>query len=170
MRLLRVMLALLAAMGLVAAVTTSAGATTAPKTTTYAVTQCMTEFNVDFWQTGQMLHGQGTIVFDVYRWDQNLREFVYFGENSDTIWGLENQVTGVGPMHGDVVLFHSTIGDFTGTWSAGSPSEGISGVGQIVARSTDGTMKLQTPKSGALDPTQYPGNCGFVGEWVVTTK
>lgn len=169
MRPLRMVMSVLAATGLTVAMTAPAGATPEPRTTSYTVTQCMTEFNVDFWDTGSMLHGQGTLVFDTYRYDAE-DGWVYFGENSDTIWGLENQQTGVGPMHGDV-SFHSTIGDFTGTWSAGSPAESISGVGQIVARSADGTMLLRTPKGGLLDPAQYPPLCGAeVGTWVVTTK
>ncbi|WP_141822839.1 hypothetical protein [Humibacillus xanthopallidus] len=148
--------------------TAPAGADPTPTTTTYAVTQCQTEFNVDFWETGKMLHGQGTIVFDVYRYVQG-EGWVYFGKNTDTIWGLLNGVNGAGGMHGGLV-FNSTIGDFTGTWSAGSESQGISGVGQIVARSTDGSLKLQTPKNGLLDPAQYPPLCDAeVGTWVVTS-
>lgn len=168
MRIPRMMFALLAAASLTVALTAPAGADAAPTTTTYPVTQCVTEVNVDFWETGKMLHGQGTIVFDVYRYVQG-QGWVYFGKNTDTIWGLENGAAGANPMHGGVV-FTSTIGDFTGTWSAGSVSEGISHVGQIVARSTDGTLKLQTPKNALLDPAQYPALCDAeVGSWVVTT-
>lgn len=143
--------------------------------TTYVVTQCTTEFNVDFWQTGQMEQGAGTIAFDVYRYDALADEWVYFGHNADTIRGFINDKVGAGPMHGEVVLFHSTIGDFVGTWSAGMPTtHGIGGIGQIVAHSLDGSLLLRTPKTGTLDASDYPplpcpeDPTASVNEWVVT--
>lgn len=172
MRLILLPLVLVAALLSVAAPASAGGGTS----TTYVVTQCLipAEFNVEFWQTGQMEQGAGTIGFDVYRYDAQHDAWVYFGHNADTIRGFINAKIGAGPMHGEVVLFASSIGDFVGTWSAGMPgAHGIGGVGQIVARSLDGGLLLRTPKGGTLDASAYPASpClpgfeGSVNEWIV---
>lgn len=171
LRLVLLPLALVAALLTVAAPASAADR----NSTAYVVTQCTTAFNVDFWQTGQMEQGKGTIEFDVYRYDALTDAWVMFGHNADTIRGFLNGRVGAGPMHGEIVLFASTIGDFVGTWSAGMPGpNGIAGIGQIVARSLDGSLRLRTPKAGTLDASEYPPSpcpedpTATVNEWVVS--